>query len=152
MKDIDATDTRILRLLQTDASVSLDDLSEQVGLSRNACWRRIKAMEETGVISRRVALVDPDKVGLPLTVFMMIRTHKHNPEWLEAFRSVTRSMPEILGAYRMTGDLDYVVRARIPDVASYDRLYRTLINKIELGDVSASFVMEELKESTALPV
>ncbi|MDU8945584.1 Lrp/AsnC family transcriptional regulator [Ovoidimarina sediminis] len=152
MRDIDETDRRILRTLQENADQSLDALSEAVGLSRNACWRRIKALEEAGVIEKRVALVNPEKAGLPLTVFMLIRTNRHDAEWLEKFRRATRTMPEILGAYRMTGDLDYLVRARVADVAGYDALYRRLIEKVEMSDVSASFVMEELKHTTALPL
>lgn len=123
-----------------------------VGLSRNACWRRVKAMEDQGILKARVALVDPTKVGLPLTVFMLIRTSNHDGGWLDRFARATRDMPEILGAYRMSGDLDYLIRARVADVSDYDRLYRRLIEKVPMQDVSASFVMEELKETTALPL
>lgn len=152
MKTLDDLDRRILAELQRDAGLGLDALGERVGLSRNACWRRVKALEDTGVIRARVALLDPEKTGLPLTVFMLIRTNRHAPDWLDRFRRATRAMPEILGAYRMTGDLDYLVRARVPDVAGYDRLYQRLIAQVEMSDVSASFVMEELKETTALPL
>lgn len=152
MRDIDDTDRRILRTLQEDADQSLDQLSEAVGLSRNACWRRIRAMEEAGVIEKRVALVNPEKAGLPLTVFMLIRTNRHDADWLAKFKRATRLMPEILGAYRMTGDLDYLVRACVADMAGYDALYRRLIEMVEMSDVSASFVMEELKHTTALPL
>ena len=152
MRDIDETDRRILRTLQEDADQSLDQLSDAVGLSRNACWRRIRAMEDAGVIEKRVALVNPEKAGLPLTVFMLIRTNRHDTDWLAKFKRATRLMPEILGAYRMTGDLDYLVRARVADMADYDALYRRLIELVEMSDVSASFVMEELKHTTALPL
>ena len=152
MKTLDDIDRRILDALQRDASLGVDALGDRVGLSRNACWRRVRALEDAGYILRRVAIVDPALVGLPLTVFMLIRTNRHAPDWLETFRRATRSMPEILGAYRMTGDLDYLVRARVADMAGYDRLYQRLIGAVEMHDVSASFVMEELKETTVLPV
>lgn len=149
---VDHTDRRILHELQSDASLSLDEIGDRVGLSRNACWRRIKSLEDDGVIRSRVALLDAEKLGLGLTVIMLIRTRKHDPDWLTKFSKITKSMPEILGAYRMSGDLDYLVRARVADVPAYDQLYKRLIAKIDLSDVSASFVMEEIKETTALPV
>lgn len=152
MEKIDTFDCRILRLLQVDADMPLEQIGDRVGLSRNAVWRRIKALEASGLIRARVALLDPEKLGLGLTVFMLIRTDRHAPEWLEQFARAARDLPEILGAYRMTGDLDYLIRARVADVKDYDRLYQTLVRRIELADVSASFVMEEIKETTALPV
>ncbi|GAB5445964.1 MAG: hypothetical protein Gyms2KO_08370 [Gymnodinialimonas sp.] len=109
-------------------------------------------MEESGVIAGRVAVVDPAAVGLGLMVFIQVRAAHHSADWLEQFRRAVRSMPEVLGVYRMTGDLDYLIRARVSDMADYDRLYQRLIERVEMGDVSASFVMEELKESTALPL
>ena len=152
MEKIDTFDARILRLIQSDAALPLDEIGDKVGLSRNAVWRRIKAMEANGTITGRAALLDPAKLGLGLTVFMMIRTDRHAPDWLERFAKVTRDMPEILGAYRMTGELDYLIRARVADVKDYDRLYQAIVGRIELADVSASFVMEEIKETTVLPV
>ena len=152
VENLDDIDRRILRALQKDAALSLDALSDRVNLSRNACWRRIKTMEASGVISSRVALLSPAKLGLPLTVFLLLRTNRHDPEWLAKFAEATRSMPQILGVYRMTGDLDYLIRARVADVAGYDRLYQDLIDRVPLSDVSASFVMEEIKETTELPV
>lgn len=152
MENIDRFDARILRLLQTDAEMPLDEIGERVGLSRNAVWRRIKLMEASGLIRARVVLLDPDRLGLGLTVFMLIRTDRHAPDWLDQFARATRDMPEILGAYRMTGDLDYLIRARVSDVKDYDRLYQALVRRVELADVSASFVMEEIKETTVLPV
>jgi Lrp/AsnC family transcriptional regulator len=152
MQKLDHLDRRILALLQSDAGLALEQLGDRVGLSRNAVWRRVKALEEAGVIRARVALLDPETVGLGLTVFMLIRTDRHAPDWLDRFAAATRDMPEILGAYRMTGDLDYLIRARVADVKAYDRLYRDLVGRVELHDVSASFVMEEIKETTALPL
>lgn len=150
--ELDETDRRLLGELQRDATLSVDELSERVSLSRNACWRRVKLMEERGVIKARVALVDAEKIGLGLSVFVMIRTSRHDPDWLRSFREAVTSLPEITGVYRMSGDLDYVLRARVSDVKAYDRLYQRLIAKVPLSDVSASFVMEEIRETTVLPV
>ncbi|MDN5926732.1 MAG: Lrp/AsnC family transcriptional regulator [Hyphomicrobiales bacterium] len=149
--DIDPMDRRILAELQRDGTLSADQISERVGLSRNACWRRVKLMEEAGIITGRVALVDAEKLGFGLSVFILIRTTHHEPDWLKKFRNAVSSIPEIIGVYRMSGDLDYVLRARVPDVKAYDRLYQRLIAKVPLSDVSASFVMEEIKETMELP-
>ncbi|MGB3316343.1 MAG: Lrp/AsnC family transcriptional regulator [Albidovulum sp.] len=152
MEIIDTFDGKILKLLQRDASMPLEEIGAAVGLSRNAVWRRVKALEASGVIRGRVALLDPDKLDLGLTVFMLIRTDRHAADWLDRFAKATRDMPAILGAYRMSGDLDYLIRARVADVKAYDRLYQDLTRRIELADVSASFVMEEIKETTELPL
>ena len=150
--EIDAIDRRILAELQRDGTLSADQMSERVGLSRNACWRRVRILEEAGVLTGRVALVDAEKVGLGLSVFIIARTSNHDPEWLARFRAAVTAFPEITGVYRMSGDLDYVLRARVADVKAYDRLYQRLIAKVPLTDVSASFVMEEIKETTVVPV
>ena len=152
MIELDPIDGRILRELQRDASVGVEALGERVGLSRNACWRRIRLMEEAGVITARVALVDPDALGLGLIVFVAVRTDRHDPDWLEKFTRAVKTMPEILGVWRTSGDLDYLLKARVADVRAYDRLYQRLIRRVDLTDVSASFVMEEIKETTELPV
>lgn len=152
MEKIDDADRRILRELQADASLGLEDLGARVGLSRNACWRRIRALEAAGVIRGRVTLLDPAALGLGLMVFIQIRAASHDAGWLEHFARAVGTMPEVQGVYRMTGDLDYLIRARVADVADYDRLYQRLVRKLDLGDVSASFVMEEIKDTTALPV
>ncbi len=149
---LDGIDRRILSLLQQDASLTADEISARVALSRNACWRRIRVMEEAGVILGRVALVDPAKVGCPLEVMVQVRTNSHEPGWLESFARATRAMPEVVGAYRMTGDLDYLLRVRVADMAAYDAFYKRLISRVPLSDISASFVMEEIKETTALPL
>lgn len=149
---IDAIDRRILSHLQRDASLGLEALGDAVGLSRNATWRRVRALEQSGVIRSRVALLDAKMLGLRLSVFIQIRTNRHDPEWLSNFAKATRNMPSILAAYRMSGDLDYLVHARVEDMAAYDLLYQDLIRRVEMSDVSASFVMEELKETTALPL
>lgn len=150
--NIDEIDRKLLTLLQEDASLSVDALADRVHLSRNACWRRVKRLEADGIIQKRVAIIDPVAVGLGLQVFVLIRTNDHSAEWLKAFRSAVHQMPEIIGAQRMTGDLDYVLRVRVADVPAYDRFYQRLIEKVQIADVSASFVMEDVKETTALPV
>lgn len=149
---LDEIDRRILALVQQDATLSVDELSDRVALSRNACWRRIKLMEAAGVIRGRVALLDPAQVGCPLTVMVMIRTNAHDAGWMDRFQSVLRSMPEVVGAYRMTGDLDYVLRVRVANVPAYDAFYKRLIGRVSVSDISASFVMEEIKDTTALPL
>ncbi|MEP4978502.1 Lrp/AsnC family transcriptional regulator [Ascidiaceihabitans sp.] len=152
MAEIDTIDRKILKHLQRDASLSLENLGEEVGLSRNACWRRVKTLEDSGVITGRVALVAPLAIDLGLMVFMQVRTNQHDPDWAVRFSQATRAIPGILSVYRMTGDLDYLIRARVADMADYDRLYQQLIKRLPLSDVSASFVMEEIKDGTALPV
>lgn len=152
MREIDTIDRRILTELQRDAGQSLDAIGDAVGLSRNACWRRIGAMEKAGVIKGRVTLLDAEKLGLSLTVFIQIRTSSHAADWLKTFSAATKGIPEIMGVYRMSGDLDYLIRAQVADMAGYDRLYQRLISKVPLSDVSASFVMEEIKDTTALPL
>ena len=149
---LDKTDRALLAELQRDASLTVDELAERIHLSRNACWRRVKQLEESGVIKGRVALLDAAKLGLGLTAFIAIRTAQHEEKWLEKFSRAVRDFPEIVGVYRMTGDVDYLLQAVIPDVAAYDRLYKRLIGKITLADVSSSFVMEEIKSTTVLPL
>ena len=152
MEKIDQTDARILNELQQDATQSLEALGDTIGLSRNACWRRIKALEDAGVVTGRVALVAPAAADLGLMVFLQVRTHSHDPDWQAKFNTATRSIPNILSVYRMTGDLDYLIRARVRDMAGYDALYQQLIHLVPIADVAASFVMEEIKDSTALPL
>ena len=151
-QDIDDTDRKILRLLQHDASMSMDSVAEAVHLSRNACWRRIKNLEDSGVIQSRVALVNPETVGLDLSIFVLVRTNRHDADWLQAFDRAVRDLPEIIGAHRMAGDLDYILRVRIASVREYDRFYQRLIARVPISDVSASFVMEDIKDTTALPL
>jgi len=149
---IDETDRRILNRLQLDASVSIEQLAKSIHLSRNACWRRIKRMEETGIIQKRIALVDPESVGLGLYVYVMIKALAHDPDWLQKFKHAIAIMPEIIGAHRMSGELDYVLRVRVKDMKSYDMFYQRLISKIAISDLSASFVMEDLKDTHVLPL
>ena len=151
-KSIDIIDRRILAVLQQDAAISVEALAETVHLSRNACWRRVKQLEEAGIIRKRVALLDPQALGLALSVVVLVRTNEHNPQWLLKFREAVAGMPEIVGAHRMSGDLDYVLRVRVANVQDYDRFYQQLIARVPIADISASFVMEDLKDTTALPV
>ena len=149
---MDAIDRKLLDILQHDAGLSLDDLSARVGMSRNACWRRIKRLEDDGVIKARVTLLNASRINVGLTAFIALRTTEHSAKWLDQFSKAVRDIPEIVGVYRMTGDVDYLLQAVIPDVAAYDRLYKRLIGKITLADVSSSFVMEEIKSTTVLPL
>jgi len=149
---LDSIDHRILTILQQDATSSVDMISEAVSLSRNACWRRIKAMEASGVIRARVALLDPVKIGCPLSVLVLIRTDHHSDTWRKDFATAIAALPEITSAQRMTGDLDYVLMVRLADVAAYDVFYKRLTSRISVSDISASFVMENIKDTTALPL
>jgi Lrp/AsnC family transcriptional regulator len=152
IEKLDKIDRAILNCLQNDASLAIDQLAEQVHLSRNACWRRVKLLEQAEVITKRVALVDPKKVGLGLSVMVLIRTSNHDPNWLKDFEKAVQDMSEIQAAHRMTGDLDYLLKVRVADVNAYDQFYQKLISKIDLTDVSASFVMQDLKDTTALKI
>ncbi len=149
---IDETDKHLLRELQKDATQSVDSLAEKIHLSRNACWRRIKRLEESGFITKRVAVLDPDRLGVGLSVFVMVRATEHSGDWLSAFRRAVKDMPEVTGAFRMSGDLDYLLKVQVGSVADYDRFYQRLIGRIKAADISASFVMEEIKDTTEIPV
>ena len=150
--DMDKIDHKLLHLLQRNSDTSLDEISESVNLSRNACWRRIKQLEQTGVIERRVALLNPAKLGLHLKVFIQIKTAHHNGQWTGKFSQTVAAFPEILGVYRTSGELDYLISAAVKDMAHYDRLYKRLTSELTLTNVSASFVMESIKDTTELPV
>lgn len=152
LSKIDKIDRSILELVQIDASTSVEQIAEQVGLSRNACWRRIKQLEEADVIKSRVAILNPDKLDLGLLAYIHVRTSNHDAKWTAKFRTVISTMPEIISAHRMSGDLDYVLRVRVASVKDYDRFYQSLIKGISLSDISASFVMEDIKDTTALPL
>ena len=149
---MDEIDRKILLLLQEDADRSNADVADRVGLSTTPCWRRIRKLEESGVIQRRVALVDPESLNLGVTVFMAIRTNQHSQEWFDGFALAVSEMPEVVEFYRMSGDIDYLLRVVVPDIDAYDRLYKRLIERVDLFDVSSSFAMEQIKFTTALPV
>lgn len=149
---VDEIDRRILRALQRDADLSADMLAQSVGMSRNACWRRVKNLESAGVIARRVAIIDPSAVGLELSVFVLVRTNQHDADWILLFDRAVRELPEIVGAHRMSGDLDYILRVRVGSMSDYDAFYKRLIARVPLSDISASFVMDDIKDTTELPV
>ncbi|WP_334163011.1 Lrp/AsnC family transcriptional regulator [Phenylobacterium sp.] len=149
---LDAIDRRILRELQADATVAIADLAERVGLSQTPCWKRVKRLTEAGVIARRVALLDPEKLDLGLAVFVSVRTNRHDQEWLDHFASAASAMPEVVEFYRLSGDTDYLLKVRVRDIAAYDAFYRRLIASVPLADVSSAFAMEQIKSTTALPV
>lgn len=152
MTQFDAIDKTLLRSLQEDASRPVAELAELVNLSVNACWRRIKRFEEQGVIRARVALLDPEQLGLQLTAFVSIRTNQHNPEWLKSFARGVEAIPEVVEFYRLSGDIDYLLKIRLKDINDYDRVYKALIATAPIADVSSSFTMEEMKYTTAIPV
>ncbi len=149
---IDDIDLRILDALQKDASQSLSDIAKHVGLSATPCWRRIQKLEEDGIISKRVALLNRAALDAGVTVFIAVRTSTHTVEWLDKFRKAVRDIPEIVDFYRMSGEIDYLLKAYVPDIASYDALYKKLISRIELSDVTSMFAMEELKSTTEIPL
>jgi Lrp/AsnC family transcriptional regulator len=152
MKKLDINDIKILKQLQKNASLSIEEISEKISLSRNACWRRIRRLDDDGIINKRVAIVNAEALDLGQMVIVLISTNSHDPEWLSLFRAAITEMPEIMGAHRMSGDLDYILRVRVRDVRAYDKFYQRLISKVPISNVSASFVMEDLKDSTELPL
>jgi len=149
---IDIYDRKIIRQLQDDCAVSVEQLAETIGLSKNATWRRLRQLEQSGVIRKRVAIIEPAALGLETTAIVMVRTSDHSAEWLEKFRQAVLSIPNIQSVYRMTGDLDYLIKVRIAGINDYDQFYQRLVSLVALSDVSASFVMEEIRETTAIPV
>jgi len=149
---LDGTDLRILAILQENAERSISDIAEAIHLSQNACWRRIRQLEEGGYILKRVALLDAVKLGAGMTVFVMVRAGQHSQDWLERFADAVRKIPEIVEFYRMTGEVDYLIKIRVADIAGYDRVYKQLIRSAPLNDVSGAFAMEELKHTTAIPL
>lgn len=152
IKNIDQNDRNILKALQQDASLSLENLAAKLSLSTNACWRRIKRMEADGIIERRVVLVEPESVGLGMTAFVAVKTNDHSDKWLEKFAAAASSIDELVEFYRMAGEVDYMLKFLVRDMADYDRVYKKLIKAVSLSDVSASFAMERIKYTTAVPV
>jgi len=149
---LDSMDLKILNILQQDSTLPVAEIGKQVGLSTTPCWRRIQKLEQDGVIEKRVALLNPGKVSAGVTVFVAITTNQHNSAWLERFHNVVKSFPEIVEAYRMSGQVDYMLRVVVPDIANYDTFYKSFISQIDLTDVSSSFAMEQMKFTTALPL
>lgn len=152
MSMIDETDRQILRHLQRDATTSLESLAELLSVSVNTCWRRVRRLEDDGILKSRVAICDPDQLDLGQTVFVAIRTRDHSAAWLDAFARTVSSIPEVVEFYRMAGDVDYLLKIVVGSVSDYDRVYKSLIKQIEIADVSATFAMECLKNSTELPL
>jgi Lrp/AsnC family transcriptional regulator len=149
---MDATDRKILAILQEDASLPVAEVAARVNLSQTPCWRRIQRLEEKGVIQRRVALVNPDAIGLGLTVFVEIETGDHSAEWLERFAASVDAMPEVMEVYRMAGDVDYLLRIAVANMAAYDAFYRRLVALLPLKNVTSRFAMERVKFTTAYPL
>ena len=149
---MDSIDRKILDLPQHDATLSIAEIGERVGLSQTPCWKRIQRLEADGVITRRVALLAPEKLGLGLTVFVSVETGDHSQDWLTRFAAFVSEMPEVLEVYRMAGDVDYLLRVVVPDMLTYDAFYKRLIAVAPLKDVTSRFAMERVKSTTALPV
>ena len=149
---MDRIDKQILMILQKDASLPVADIARKAGLSVTPCWRRIQKLEEDGIIKGRVALVDGQKIGMSMSVFVGIKTDQHNATWLEQFAKLISQFPEVVEFYRMSGEVDYMLRVVVPNMASYDVFYKKLIGSVKLKDVSSSFAMEEIKYTTALPL
>lgn len=149
---MDSTDRKILAILQDDASMSVADVASRVNLSQTPCWRRIQKLQESGIITKRVALVDPDALGLGLTVFVEIETGDHSKDWLEKFAKAITEMPEVMEIYRMAGDVDYMLRITVPNMAAVDAFYQRLISMVPLKNVTSRFAMERVKYTTAYPV
>lgn len=149
---MDSIDKQILDVLQQDATTPVAEIAAQVGLTTTPCWRRIQQLEQTGVIERRVALLNPSKLNVGVTVFMSIRASEHSDAWFRHFAGVVASMPQIVEFYRMSGDTDYLLRVVVPDIAAFDGVYKRLIREVKLSDISSSFAMEQIKFTTALPL
>lgn len=145
-------DIKILSLLQRDATLAVADIGKEVGLSTTPCWRRIQKLEEAGVIQRRVAVLDPTKINVGVTVFVSIKTDQHSLEWLERFHAAVRDLPEVVEFYRMSGEVDYMMRVVVPSIAAYDAFYKKLIARIDISKVSSAFAMEQIKSTTELPL
>jgi Lrp/AsnC family transcriptional regulator len=151
-KALDAIDRRILDCLQHDASLSTAEIADRVGLSTTPCWRRIQNLERTGVIRGRVALLDRERLDLGVDVFVSLRISRHSEDWLEAFTRAVDAFPEVVEFYRMSGDVDYLMRVVVADIKAYDAFYKRLIRHADIADVSSSFAMERIKYTTALPL
>jgi len=149
---MDTIDRKILSVLQEDASLSVAEIGNRVGLSSTPCWKRIQRLEADGVIEKRVAVVDQSKVGLGITVYVSVETGDHSQEWLDRFAKTVGAMPEVMEFYRMAGDVDYMLRVVAPDIAGYDTFYKKLISTVPLKNVTSRFAMEKIKSTTALPI
>jgi Lrp/AsnC family transcriptional regulator len=151
-RGLDDLDRRILRELQADATLSIADLAHRVGLSQTPCWKRIQKLETMGVIEKRVALLNPEALGLGLTVLVAIEAGSHSEDWLNTFTERVAALPEVLDLYRMAGETDYELRVVVPDMQSYDAFYKRLIDMAPVRNVTSRFVMERIKSTTCLPI
>ncbi len=149
---MDAIDRKILAVLQENAALSVAEIGSRVGLSSTPCWKRIQKLEADGVIQKRVALVDQDRIGLNISVFVSVETGDHSQDWLDRFAKTVTAMPEVMEFYRMAGDVDYMLRVVVPDIAGYDSFYKRLIAAVPLKNVTSRFAMEKIKSTTALPI
>ena len=149
---MDAIDRKILAVVQQDASLSVAEIGQRVGLSSTPCWKRLQKLEAEGVITRRVALIDPEKIGLGITVFVSVETGDHSQDWLKRFAETVSAMPQVMEFYRMAGDVDYMLRVVVRDMQSYDAFYKKLIETVPLKNVTSRFAMERIKQTTALPI
>jgi Lrp/AsnC family transcriptional regulator len=149
---MDEIDRRILRILQLDSTVAIAELAERVGLSQTPCWKRVRRLADSGVIAHRVALLDRTRLDLSLTVFVSVRTNRHDAEWLAQFAAAASAFREVVEFYRLSGDVDYLLKVVVRDITAYDAFYRRLIAAAPLSDVSSAFAMEEIKATTALPI
>ncbi len=152
MKKLDAVDKHLLALLQEDAETPIAELAAKVNLSSTPCWRRVQQLKESGLIRKQVALLDAKKLNVGVTVFVAVRTNQHSQKWFDKFHAAVNDIPEVVEFYRMSGDVDYLLRVVVPDIAAYDAVYKRLIRGSDLFDVSSSFAMEQIKLTTALPL
>jgi Lrp/AsnC family transcriptional regulator len=149
---LDSLDLELLAIIQSDVSISIDEIATRVGLSKTPCWRRIQKLEQQGFIMKRVALLDPERLELKVSVFVQVKTNQHDANWLESFSKTVALFPEVVEFYRMAGEYDYLLRVLVKDIAAYDHFYKRLISATSLTDVTSNFAMEQLKWTTELPL
>ena len=149
---LDRLDKEILRILQQDATLSVNEIAERIGLTTTPCWRRIQQMEKQGIIKRRVAMLDPEKLGLGMTVFVQVKAGNHDAQWLKRFAEHASQLDEVVEFYRMSGEYDYMLKVVVADMKAFDVFYKKLVSGVNLSDVTSSFAMEQIKYTTALPL
>ncbi len=150
--DLDLIDRKIVAALMADATLPVAQIADRVGLSQTPCWKRIQKLESTGVLLRRVAIADPAKIGLPLTVYVGVESPDHSAAWRETFAAKVAAMPEVMDVCRLAGDVDYLLRASFPDMAAYDAFYKRLTDEVAIKNITSHFVMEQMKQTTAYPI
>lgn len=151
MPEIDNTDIKILKLLQKDATITVADIAKKIGLTQTPCWRRIQRLEQIGIIDRRVTILNHNMLDLPIVVYVFITTDSHQQKWLDQFAATMREIPEIVELYRLSGEIDYILKLRVRDIAHYDDIYKKIISRITIKSVTSSFAMEEIKFTNILP-